>query len=307
MKVSIIGAGRVGSAVAFAVVLKRLADELVLVGSTPTSAEGDAADLTHASAFTQQMIVRSGDLDDTAGSQVVILAAAASRHKELAKTPDFRDRYAAARDNAALFARLVPEVTRRSPDAVFVVVSNPVDLMTYLTLKYSGLPASRVLGAGTLIDTARFRTLLAEHVGIHTNDLRAYILGEHGDSQFPALSVANAGGEPLGRGALVRELADRARNEGHRVFAAKGYTNYAIAGSIALILEAIGRNSREVFPISTLLEDYHGVSGVCLSVPVVVGRSGIMRVLRVDLSDEETKLLEESAAVLRRAIAQIGA
>ncbi len=301
MKISIIGTGRVGSAIAFAITLRRLADELVLIGRTPESGAGDAADLLHASAFNQPMVVRSADVDASAGSDIVILTASATRGNAV-------NRLLSVNQNAALFADLVPRLASVCPGAVYIVVTNPVEVMTYLTLKRSGLPASRVIGTGTLIDTARYRSLLSEYVGIHTHDIRAYILGEHGESQFAALTGASAGGQRLDPGdpAFV-DLADRARNEGHRVFSAKGYTNYAIAAATAMLVEAIATNSRSVFPVSAMLTDYHGISDVCLSVPAVIGRAGILKILTVDLSTEEIAKLQASAAVLRSAIASVTA
>lgn len=299
MKISIIGTGRVGSAIAFAVVLKRLAQELVLVGRTAASGVGDAADLMQASAFTQQMIVRAGTVEDVRGSDVVVITASAP--------PKSTDRLALTEANAELFRGLVPKLVERAPGAVFLVVTNPVDVMTYLAIQWGKLSAARVIGTGTLIDTGRYRTLLAEREGIATNDIRAYILGEHGQSQFAALSVASAGGQRFDPAdPVARELADRARTEGDRVYQAKGYTNFAIAAATGMLLEAIVRNTREVFPVSTLLTDYHGVSDVCLSVPAVVGREGIVRTLKVDLSEGEAGQLRRSAEVLKQAIARGG-
>ncbi len=298
MKVTIVGNGRVGSAIAFTVVLRRLAHEIVLVGRTPDSAAGDAADLAHASALSQPIIVRSGGAESAAGSDVIILTA--SNVKTLVPG----DRLSQTAANAELFADLVPRLVRYCPGAVYLVVTNPVDIMTFLTLKYAAgvLPPSRVFGTGTLIDTARYRTLLADYVGIHTNDIRAYILGEHGETQFPALSAASAGGQRLDPAdPTFAQFGDRARTEGHRVFAAKGYTNYAIAAATGMLLDAISTNARSVFPVSTLLTDYHGVSNVCLSVPAVVGRSGILRVLNVDLSDGEVFRLRASADAVSKA------
>jgi L-lactate dehydrogenase len=301
MKVSIVGTGRVGSACAFALVLRRLADELVLVGRDPDDGEGDAADLMHASAFLQQMLIRAGGIEAVVGSDVVVMTAAVTRG-------DGVDRLGGTRDNARLFADIIPRIVRIAPGAVFVVVTNPVDVMTYLTLQYSGLPANRVMGTGTLIDTARYRTLLSEYVGVHTNDLRAYILGEHGETQFAAMASASAGGQRLDPAdPMFHMLAERARGEGHRVFRAKGFTNYAIAGAVAMLVEAVRFNSRSVFPVSALLQDYHGLSDVCLSVPAVIGRSGIQKLLKVELSPAELDQLRASAEHLRNATASVNA
>jgi L-lactate dehydrogenase len=299
MKVTLVGNGRVGSAIGFAIVLQRLADELVIVDRVPEAAIGDAADLAHASALSQPMTVRAGGVEAAVGSDVVIITASVPAPRPPAS------RLQLAESNARLFAELIPKLVSVCPEAVYLVVSNPVDVMTYLALRYSRgvLPPARVIGAGTLIDTARYRTLLAEYVGIHTNDIRAYIMGEHGDSQFPALSAASAGGQRLDSSdPTIALLGERARGEGDRVFAAKGYTNFAIAAATASLLSAIATHARSVFPVSTLLTDYHGVSDVCLSVPAVIGRSGILQVLKVDLSEEEIKKLHHSARIVRSAI-----
>lgn len=301
MKISVIGTGRVGSAVAFALVVRRLCDELVLVGRTPESGAGDAADLTHASVFEQKMVIRTGAIHDVSGSDVVVVTAAGAK-------ADKPDRMLGMKANAELMADLAPRLARACPGAVYLMVTNPVDLMTQLFLRHSGLPTSRVFGTGTLIDTARYRAYLSEHAGIHTHDIRAYILGEHGDTQFPALSTASAAGEKLdpSRDPMLLKFADDTREAGYAVHRAKGYTNYAIAAAAAFLADAIAKDSRAVFPVSTMLEDYHGVSGVCLSVPAVVGRAGITKVLKVDLSGDEIALLNKSATAARSALAAVG-
>lgn len=300
MKVSIIGTGRVGSAIAYALVIKRLADELVLVGRTADSGAGDAADLTHASAFSKQMVVRAGEISAVSGSDLVIVSASRSGTLPL-------DRMAELSINAELLAQVMEEVAKLAPQAIVIVVTNPVDVMTYLALKHSKFPAERVMGTGTLLDTARYRSLLSEHVGIDTHDIRAYILGEHGPTQFAALSVASAGGQKLeASDPMVTELAERTRDEGGRVVRAKGYTNYAIASAVAMLVEGIVQNTRSVFPVSTLVSDYYGISDVCVSVPVVVGRGGIQKVLKVDLNASEVEQLRASAGVVRQAIASCG-
>ncbi|MFN4241727.1 MAG: malate dehydrogenase [Tepidisphaerales bacterium] len=319
MKVSVVGTGRVGSAIAFAVVLRRLADELVLVGKPAERAAGDAADLQHAAAMGRPMLVRAGGLDAAAGSDVVVIAA--SSGVPPAAAPDGRggaapmpDRMAELRGNAAVFRELLPPLVSLAPRAVYLVVSNPVDVLTGLTLQLGAgvLSPRQVIGTGTLIDTARYRTLLAARMGMHTNDIRAYVLGEHGERQFPAVSCATAGGRPLAATpegeAMCRQLGEQARSEGHRVFLAKGYTNYAIAAAVVMLLEAIAEDHRSVFPVSTLLENYggiDGVRGVCLSVPAVIGRGGVVQVIELELSADERASLAAGAAVVRSALESV--
>jgi L-lactate dehydrogenase len=296
MKISIIGVGKVGSAIAFALVTKGLCEKLVLVGRTKRSALGDAHDLMHAGAFVRPMDVMAGTIDDTRGSDLVIFTASAP-------LTDTSSRLTVARQNARLYRRLVPRLARLSRRAVLIVVANPVDLMTYLTLQLSAFPASRVLGTGTLLDTARFRALLSQHSGINVFDLRAYILGEHGDSQFPALSVASAGGMRFDEhDRTVQRCFQAARLGGYQVVRHKGYTNYAIALATALIVEMIAQDLRAVAPVSVLIDGFLGVRDVCLSMPCVIGRSGVTRVLPVELNQREAGAFKRSAGLLRQVI-----
>jgi L-lactate dehydrogenase len=299
MKISIVGVGKVGSATAFALVTRGLCDELVLVGRHKRSVAGDAHDLMHAAAFVRPMVVRPGSIKDSAGSDIVILTASAPMR-------DTSSRFSVAKANAKLYARLVPELAKANPRAILIIVANPVDLMTHLTLRLSGFPASRVLGTGTLIDTARFRGLLAQQSGINVYDLRAYILGEHGDSQFPALSTASAGGMRFDEhDQTVLRMFHKARQSGYLVVKHKGYTNYAIALATTMIVEMIVSDMHGVVPVSVLIDGYLGVRDVCLSVPCVVGRSGVLRTLPVELNDTEAAAFRKSAKLLREAMQKL--
>ncbi len=270
MKVSVVGVGRVGKAVSFALIIKGLPDQLVLVGRTAQSCIGDAADLRHASCFSHPAIVTSGSIEDTRDSDVVILAASAKE--------DGGDRRSMARANGKLFETLVAPLVKVSPYSVYIVVTNPVDGLTQLVQDLSGLPYGQVIGSGALLDTLRFRALLAERCDVHPNDLRAYILGEHGESQVAAISAASVGGAPLGlEYEEVRKIARDAKDAGTKVFQEKGYTDYGVALATASIVEAIIKDRREVLPVSIRLEHYCGESDVCLSVPAVIGRRGVVR------------------------------
>lgn len=296
LKISIVGIGRVGSATAFALVVRGLAEELVLVGQPVSGALGDAYDLQHASAFVGPVDVRADCIDASAGSDIVIICASAP-------VTDTSSRLAQAAANSKLFREIIPQIARCSPDAVLIIVTNPVDVMTYLALKLSGFPASRVLGTGTLIDTARFRALLSQASGVNPDDIRAYIVGEHGDSQIPALSVASAGGVRFREhDATVLAMFEEAQQGGYRVIAQKGHTNYAIAMATTMIVEAIARNTLAVLPVSVLINDYPGVTDVCLSMPSVIGRAGVVRTLPIDLSVEEAEAFQRSARTLRSVI-----
>jgi L-lactate dehydrogenase len=296
MKISIVGIGKVGGAMAFATVMKGIASEVVLVGRDVEKVRGDAYDLLHASAFIRPMKVIAGTAEDTAGSDIIFICAAVP-------TPGVTDRLQMAQPNAELLKQLIPPLAKASPRGVFVVLTNPVDVATYLTMKIGDLPPSQVLGTGTLIDTGRFRALLSQATGINALDLRAYILGEHGESQFPALSVASAGGVKFKQGnQTVLKLFEQARRGGWQVLNHKGYTNYAVASSGLLIAEAIDDDSKAVMPVSTYVDGFRDLPDVCLSLPCVVGRRGVEQVLPIDLDDQETLQLRQSAAILRETL-----
>ncbi len=282
-------------AIAFALVMRRLGEELVLVSRDPAGrARGDAMDLAQASVYLdpKPVRIRAGTIDDSGASDIVIF----TNSVRLERVTTRRD-FAAA--NAPLVREMVPALRERSPDATFIFITNPVDVMTTLAVRDGGLAPERAIGTGTLIDTGRFRALLAEHTGIHTHDVRAYILGEHGESMVPALSQATAGGVRLpASDEAILERFRRARMAGYDVFHSKGYTDYAIAACVTMIAQAIVDDTREVLPVSTLMRGQYGIHDVCLSLPCVIGRRGVLRVLEPELSDEEVTALRASAATI---------
>lgn len=299
-KLTIVGAGQVGATTGFAAVVRELVDSIVIVNRTREKAEGEAADLRHAAAFVGRSLrIQAGEINDSRDSDVVVL----TMSEPPPDTQKF-DRMALAEGNVRLFQSWVPLLAQASPNAVFVVVTNPVDVMTYFTWKFSGFPASRVVGTGTLIDSARFRSYLSDHLQIHPDDIRAYVLGEHGDSQFPALSVAATGGRGLDADPMIESLFDRTRAAGREVLQRKGYTNYGIAMATAMIIESVVRDSRRTLPISTLLNGFQGVHDLCLSVPAVVGAGGVQRTLSPLLSEIETKHFRDSAEYVRNVVDQ---
>jgi len=299
VKISIMGLGHVGSTIAYSLVLQGLASDVVLVNRNPARARGDALDLTHALSFTEALgRVRAGSWEETAGSDLLILCLSVPFQ------PPMKGRADLAAGNRPLFAEIVPSLAALSPDARILVVTNPVDAMTHWALEYSGFPAHRVMGIGTLVDSARFRAELSEHFGIHPGDLRAYVLGEHGPTQFAALSVASAGGELIQDRVLAQEMLDRQEAAAHEIMSTKGYTNFAIAAATTLVVESIVHDRRRTFPLSVRLEDYYGVSGVCLSVPCVVGARGIDRVLRPNLDEDEQHRFRRCAEAVAQQISR---
>ena len=196
-------------------------------------------------------------------------------------------------------------MAKASPDSAMIVVSNPLDVMTYFATKFSGFPSNKVLGVGTLIDSARFRKMLSEKYQIHPDDIRAYVLGEHGQTQFPALSIAFAGGEKISNLSSGRTLLEQSETSANEIVKGKGYTNFAIAMATSLIVESIFHDENRTMPISTLLENYLDETDVCLSVPAVVGRKGITRLLHPKLDPLELKAFHASAEVVRGEIGKL--
>ena len=297
MKISIVGMGKVGSTLAYALTLKGVAKELVLIGRNRSALIGEALDLDHAQSFVAAPArIRAGEMRDSQNSDIIVISAS------VPSPTSMTDRATLGPDNVSLFRTLLPELVAGSPGAIFLILSNPVDVLTYFTIQLTGLPANRVIGSGTFIDSARFRRMLSEEVGIHTDDLRAYVLGEHGPSQFAAWSVATAGGEKIEETAARRKLFQEAAAAGITIYKHKGYTNFGIAQAAAAIVESIALDEKHTVPVSTLIDGYLGVSDVCLSLPVVLGRNGIERVLHPPLNNEEALAFTACAESVRRQI-----
>ena len=300
MKVSIIGLGRTGSQVAFCCLQNGLAETLALVSRDPQKASGEALDLTHANAMTEHQVdVISGDVEVSAKSDIIVMTVSVPYDHEN------EDRSTMLQGNYSIFKDLIPQLSKLSPEAIFIIISNPVDAMTYLTLKLSGFPSERVIGTGTLVDSARFRRLLSQKLAIHPDDIRAYILGEHGDRQFPLLSHADSGVVPVKDDDLLAACFEKTRQSGYEIVSRKGYTSHAIAVSTSMIIECIRDNGQHTLPVSVLVNDYYGVDDVCLSVPVVVGRSGVQQFLNPELSDQEIDWLQKSAAAVKANLAEL--
>lgn len=298
MKVTIVGVGRVGAALGIVLVARHLVDELVLVGRTTGVAEAEALDLLHATAFGRPTKVRAGDIAATAGSDVVIICIGVRKLEP--------DRAAGGVDNYNAMKSFLPALAAASPNAVLLIATNPLDALTTLAGPLSGLPPDRVIGTGTLLDTMRLRVMLSERLGISASDIRAYVLGEHGDSQFAAFSSASAGGGRLNidRDEL-REIESTARQIGYTIASGKGYTNHGIALAAAEIIEAIARDSHAVMPLSVDVRGFAGVHDVCLSLPVVIGRQGVLRRIDIELSHDERAALVRSGNVVIKQIRQI--
>ncbi len=301
-KCAIVGAGFVGSTSAFALLQGGLFSEIVLIDVNRKKAEGEAMDLNHGISFTQPAKLYAGEYDDLADAALVILAAGANQQPG-------ETRLDLLHKNAEVFRSVVAEIVRRNRDCILLVVTNPVDVLTWATLNYSGFPPERVLGSGTVLDTARLKFLLGERFGVDSRNIHAYIIGEHGDSELPLWSTANVGGVDLkdfcadcGQCddlACLREVFEETRTSAYRIIEGKGATYYAVALAVRRIAEAIVRDERSILTVSCLLQGQYGLRDVCVGVPAIVGSGGVGKVLDLKVSQEELAGLRHSAQVLR--------
>ena len=297
MKVTIFGIGKVGASLAYVLSTKNIIRELVLVGRNHNVVQGEALDLRHGQLFTKTPAkITAGTLADSKNSDIVALCASVPTPKTMTS------RLELAQQNIALMSEVLPEIARLSPHCKIVMVSNPVDILVQVALEITQFSHNQIMGTGTLVDSARFRQLLSDELNIHTEDIHAYILGEHGESQFLAMSCAEAGGEPIEPTPERFALAKKAASAGFDVFKLRGYTNYTVALAAAYIIEAIVLDTKRTMPISVKVDGFLGVDDVCLSLPVVVGRNGVERVLHPKLNEAEQQSFQDSAQVVRGVI-----
>jgi L-lactate dehydrogenase len=301
LKVAIIGCGKVGSTAAFAMLLDGYVDEIVLHSRSVDKAMGEKLDLEHGLAFLNNTrITATEDFKDVAGSQVVVVTAGVSQ-----KPGDTR--LDLTSKNKAILDQVIPQIVKHAPQAVILIVTNPVDVLTYHAYKLAGLPKGRVFGSGTVLDSARFRFHLSEMLQIKPSSIHAYILGEHGDHSFPVLSSATIGGQPLtSLPDFTPEKAERAylkaRDAAYEIIKYKGSTYYAIGVVINYIVKAIAKDSKSVMPVSIPLHQYNDQNGIALSVPCIVGRNGVERVLEIKLSWDEKQKFARAAETLKEFI-----
>jgi len=300
MKVTIVGPGKVGGVLAYTLMLRQVANEIVLVGRDREKTEGEALDLEHAQVLLDMPVkIVAGNMEAAAGSQVVVICAS------VPSPTDIRDRNFLAKGNAKLMRDLLPQVAAHAPDCKLVMLSNPVDALTWLAIELTQFPPERVIGTGTLLDSMRFRNALSTSLSIHPGDLRAYVLGEHGEHQFAAMSVAESGGERIEDTPERRILAELTKKIGPEIVQKKGNTCYAIAQAAAYLVESILLDECRTMPLSVKVEGYLGVKDVCLSLPVVIGRAGVLRRLYPPLDDHEADQFRAAAAAVRRVIDSI--
>jgi len=297
----IIGAGQVGMACAYSVMIQGCFDELILQDINTERLQGEVMDLMHGIPFVEPVDIKAGTVADVGRDADLVIITAGASQKPGESRLDLVVR------NVAIFKSLIADVVKYCPNAILLIVSNPVDIMTYVTLKLSGFPAARVIGSGTVLDSARFRTLLAQKMGIDSRSVHAHIIGEHGDSEVPVWSKVNIAGMPLYDqeggseldNAALQEIFERVKNAGYEILKLKGYTSYAIGLATTEIVQAILRGQDRILTVSSLVNDFYGIHDVCLSLPSVVNEKGVIKTVNLTLNDTEQQQLIHSAQILR--------
>ena len=311
-KISILGTGNVGATIAYALTIQGVCSEIVLVDINKEKAEGEALDLSQCAACVPSVKVWSGEYEDVAGSDIVIVTFGVGRKPG-------QSRIDLTQTNVNILKSIAPQIVKYAPDALYLFVANPVDVLTYVFCKITGVPKNRVIGTGTTLDSIRLRTRLSELYSVNQQQVHAYVLGEHGDSSFVAWSTADISGIPLDeyentmtdKEALKvlpydrEEVEEYVKKSGGQIIAGKGATFYGIAASVTRIINAIYSSAYTILPVSTVLDGEYGISDVALSTLCAIGNQGVITTLTPKLSDEELEKMRNSAEVLKSVIAQI--
>jgi len=308
-KVVVVGAGAVGATYCYALAQSGLADEIVLTDRNEDLMKGQVLDLVHGQPFFPTVVIRSGTINDCTDAQVVVITAGATQKPG-------ETRLHLIKKNAEITGSIAEDIAKSKCKGVMVIVSNPVDVLTYVALKRSGWEKGRVIGSGTVLDSSRFRYLLSNHCGVDVHNVHAYILGEHGDSEFAAWSMTNVAGINIDEYCPVcgkcsgwkkhrRLIEEQVRDSAYHIINYKGSTQFAVGLALVKITEAILRSQNSILTVSTLVETDFGIRDVCLSVPCVVSNNGVNRIIESPLSSVELKLLSKSAGILRKAIDSI--
>ena len=307
-KCAIIGCGFVGASIAFRFLESGLFSEMVLIDVNKDKSEGEALDLAHGIPFTRPMSIYSGSYDDLEDCAVVVITAGGAQKPGQTRT-DLVDM------NIGIFKKIIPEITKRNKDCILLVVSNPCDVLTYAALKISGFPANRVIGSGTVLDTARLKYLLGNHLDVDPRNVHAFIIGEHGDSELAVWSSASVSGVDLrefcrifGKSSdesVFRGIYEDVRDSAYEIIRKKSATYYAIAMAVERICECIVRDEHSVLTVSSLSNGHYGIDDICLGLPAVVGREGVEKLLDIPLSPEEQSALENSASEMRQYLSKI--
>lgn len=307
-KVGIVGAGSVGSTTAYALMVQGIGSEIVLVDRSRDKAEGEAMDIMHGQSFVKPIEVRAGEYSDLADAKVIIITAGAPQKEG-------ETRLDLVQKNTKIFKDIIAKITKYNQDAILLVVSNPVDILTYVTLKLSGFPENRVIGSGTVLDSARFRSLISSKCDIAAKNVHGYVIGEHGDSEVPVWSLTNIAGTQIDKycpicdkdceGVEKDVISEKVRNAAYEIIEKKGSTYYAVALGVAQITRAILRDEDAVLTVSSLLQGEYGQEDVSLSLPAVIDFNGIRNVLELELNNEEKAAFIESANLMKKVISKL--
>lgn len=308
-KIAIIGCGFVGASCAFTLMQSGMFSEMVLLDADRTRAEGEAMDISHGTPFAKPLKIYAGDYDDIVDAAIILIAAGANQK------PD-ETRLDLVHKNVKIFQSIVPQIKERDCRGILLVVSNPVDILTYVTAKLSGFTENRVIGSGTVLDTARLKRAVSEHLTVDSRSVHAFIIGEHGDSEIAAWSGANISGIPLSdfcelRGhyehdANTARIAEEVKNSAYEIIEKKHATYYGIAMSVKRICEVIFRDEKSILPVSSMMYGEYGISDVVLSMPAIVGINGVETKVPIPLSRDELDRLQKSASMLRDVLDEVG-
>lgn len=301
-KIGIIGCGFVGSASAFALMQSGMFSEMVLIDADHGKAEGEAMDISHGLPFVGPMRIYAGEYKDLADAAIIVVTAGAGQKPG-------ETRLDLVKKNIHIFEGIIPEIAKLNYQGILLIVSNPVDILTYAALQLSGLPQNRVIGSGTTLDTARLKYQLGRHLGVDSRSVHAFIIGEHGDSELAAWSSANVSGIPLHdfcemRGYFnhekaMEEIANAVRNSAYEIIEKKKATYYGIAMSVKRICEAIVKDEKTILPVSRMMHGAYGIDGITLSMPSIIGKDGVESDVPISLSESEAKQLVASANALK--------
>ena len=308
-KIAIIGAGKVGSTFAFSLMMSGLAREIVLIDKNESLAIGECMDLNHGLSFVHPTKIYAAGYEGCIDADIVVITAGANQKPDQTRTD-------LVQKNVMIFKEIIPVVAKYATNAILLVVTNPVDILTYVTLKLSGFPANRVIGSGTVLDTARFKYLISDYAKVDASNVHAYIIGEHGDTELPVWSNATIGGMQVERYCSeyaqlghakdeLKEIFEKVRNSAYEIIKLKGATNYSIALALVKITRSILRDENSILPVSTLISDYYGISDVCISIPSIVNIKGVKQYVKIDLTEEEQKLFIHSANTLKKFIRSV--
>ena len=306
-KVVMIGCGFVGAACSFAIMQSGLFSEMVLIDADKSKAEGEALDISHGVPFAKPIKIYAGDYDDIKDASLIIVTAGANQKPG-------ETRLDLVKKNISIFKSIIPEIKKRDFNGVLLIVANPVDILTTVAQKLSGLPENKVIGSGTFLDTARLKYELGNHLNVDSRSVHAFIIGEHGDSEIAAWSSANVSGIPLNKFCEMRghfnhdeamkRIAENVKNSAYEIIEKKKATYYGVAMAVKRICEAIVRDEKSILPISSLMKGDFGIEGISLSMPAIVGKDGVECLVPIQLNEEEISKLQQSAQTLKNTLSQ---